>query len=111
MIDLPFNPDTIGADTMLARYLQADPARVPVLKTICDLLDDDGRVGDRARAYVVPNPFRRAVLRGSLIALGIPLPSWAYSNAAAEAANRRFIDAYRTRHADAPAQPYQSKEQ
>lgn len=97
MIDLPFDPDDLG-DTMLARYLRADPARVRVLKIICDTLDDDGRIGDRARYYVVRNPFRRAVLRGTLIALSIPLPSWACENAAAGAANREFIAHYRHGH-------------
>lgn len=103
MIGLPFNPDAIGADTMLARYLRADPARVRVLKIICDTLDDDGRVGDRARYYIVRKAYRRGVLRGSLNALGIPLPSWAHENAQAGAANRDFIDAYRTRHERARA--------
>lgn len=96
MIDLPFNPDAIG-DAMLARYLRADSARVRVLKIICDTLDDDGRVGDRARYYIVRKAYRRGVLRGTLNALGIPLPSWAHENAQAGAANRDFIDAYRTR--------------
>jgi hypothetical protein len=98
MIDLPLNPDNIGADTMLARYLRADPARVKVLKIICDTLDDDGRVGDRSRYYVVRNPFRRDVLRGTLAALGIPIPSWACVNPAAKVANLEFMARYRAAH-------------
>ena len=94
MIDLPFNPANIGEDTMLGRFLQDNPERIPVLKTICSLLDDDGRVGDRARYYIVLNNFRRAVFRGTLAALGIPVPSWAYSNRAAALASRKFTDAY-----------------
>ena len=79
---------------MLGRFLQDNPERIPVLKTICSLLDDDGRVGDRARYYIVLNNFRRAVFRGTLAALGIPVPSWAYSNRAAALASRKFTDAY-----------------
>jgi len=94
MIDLPFNPDDLG-DTMLARYLRADPGRLPVLKSICTRLDDNGRVGDRARYYVIRDGFRRAVLRGVLICEAIPLPSWLYETPEAGAANRDFLDRYR----------------
>ena len=98
MIDLPFNPDDFGDDTMLGRYLRADPARVHVLNIICETLDDDGRVGDRSRHYIARNPFRRAVLRGTLTALGIPLPSWALESATAKAANGEFMARYRAAH-------------
>lgn len=98
MIDLPFNPDAFGDDTRLGRYLRADPARIHVLSIICDTLDDDGRVGDRARYYVARNPFRREVLRQTLRALAIPLPSWLYRDSIAAAANREFIARYRHGH-------------
>jgi hypothetical protein len=102
MIDLPFNPDDLG-DSILARYLRADPRRVFVMQTICGLLDEDGRVGDRCRFYVVRSAYRRAVLRGILIAEGIKLPSWAYENREAAAANRDFVQRYREQYNDTPA--------
>jgi len=98
MIDLPFNPDAFGDDTRLGRYLRADPARVHVLQIICDTLDDDGRVGDRARYYVARNPFRREVLRKTLRALGIPLPSWLHRDGIAAAENKEFVARYRREH-------------
>lgn len=97
MIDLPFNPDDLG-DSILTSYLRADPSRTPVLAMICGLLDDDGKVGDRARFYIVRNAFRRAVLRGTLIAEGIKLPSWAHENPAAATANWIFVQDYRPRY-------------
>lgn len=93
----PFNLDELG-DTMLASYLRADPRRVPVLQSIMDRLDDDGAVGDLARYYVVRSSFRRAVLRGALIALGFKLPSWAMETREAADANRIFVEAYRPRY-------------
>ena len=97
MLDLPFDADTLG-DCILSRYLLADPARVAVLETICGLLDDDGAVGDRARYYVVRSPFRRAVLRGTLVAQGIKVPSWACETHAASTTNRCFIESYRDQY-------------
>jgi hypothetical protein len=97
MIDLPFNSDDLG-DSVLARYLRADPRRVSVLETICSLLDEDGRVGDRCRFYVVRSAYRRAVLRGTLIAEGIKLPSWACENREAATANRVFVRGYRDQY-------------
>jgi hypothetical protein len=94
MIDLPFNADALG-ECMLSSYLRADPGRLSVLKSIIHHLDDDGRVGDAARFYIVQNAYRRAVLRGVLIALNIKLPPWAYETAQAGAANRAFIQGYR----------------
>jgi|GEM_PF-6109528 len=97
MINLPFDPDDLG-DSILARYLRADPRRLTVLETICGLLDDDGRVGDKARFYIVRNAFRRAVLRGTLIAEGINLPSWAHENPAAAKANWHFVQGCRDQY-------------
>ncbi|MCE7796545.1 hypothetical protein LWE61_08210 [Sphingobium sufflavum] len=94
MLDLPFNPANLG-DTPLARYLAADHRRVPVLRRITELLDDDGRIGDRCRFYVVRNFFRRAILRGVLLTLNINLPSWLFENPKASADNKRFVYAYR----------------
>jgi hypothetical protein len=94
MTALPFTPGTPG-ETILATYLRSDPRRLPVVQSIMDRLDDDGAVGDRARYYVVRSTFRRAVLRGALIALGFKLPSWSVETPAAAAANRDFVASYR----------------
>lgn len=96
MTALPFIPTTPG-EAMLASYLQANPARLPVLQTIFDRLDPDGAVGDTARYYVVRSSFRRAVLRAALIALGFTLPSWTKETPAAAKANARFVADYRQR--------------
>lgn len=87
---LPDHPDRFVDDTILARYIRADPARIAVLNRILSLLDDDGRIGDDARLYIMKTALRRAVLRGVLIAEGIPLPRWAYETPEAAAANRQF---------------------
>lgn len=94
MTALPFTPGTPG-EHMLASYLRADPRRLPILQSIMLRLDDDGAVGDRARYYVVRSAFRRAVLRGVLIALGFPIPAWARETAGATKANGAFIASYR----------------
>ncbi|WP_029728742.1 hypothetical protein [Sphingomonas sp. UNC305MFCol5.2] len=96
MIELPFTPTTPG-EAMLATYLRGKPGRLPVLQSIIDRLDPDGAVGDRARYYIVRSNFRRAVLRGALIALGFTLPSWSKETAAAAEANARFVADYRQR--------------
>jgi len=96
MTDLP-SPAAF-ADSILASFLRADPGRLSVLKSIIHHLDDDGRVGDAARFYIVQNAYRRAVLRGTLIAVGIKLPSWACENPAASLRNREFIHAYREQY-------------
>lgn len=97
MIDLPFNPDALG-DCALARYLNGHPSRTPVLQSILRMLDDDGRVGDKARYYVVRNNFRREVLRRTLGAFGIPSPTWLYESASAAEANRHFVAGYRDQY-------------
>jgi hypothetical protein len=66
-----------------------------VLQSVVDRLDKDGRVGDIARYYVIRSPFRRAVFRGSLIALGMTLPTWSKETPAAAADNRAFVAAFR----------------
>ena len=75
---------------MLAAYLRGNPHRLPVLQAIMDRLDDDGAVGDTARYYIIASHFRRAVLRGVLIALGFKLPSWSMETAEAHAVNASF---------------------
>ena len=85
---------------MLASFLRANPNRLPVLRSILSRLDDDGAVGDRARYYVVRHSFRRAVLRGALIALGFKLPTWTHETPAAAAANRLFIEAFRGQYSE-----------
>ena len=69
--------------------------RLPVLRAIIDRLDDDGSVGDTARYYVVRSAFRRAVLRGALIALAFKLPTWTKETPEAAEANRLFVARYR----------------
>lgn len=80
---------------MLASFLRDDPNRLPVLRSIIDRLDADGAVGDRARFYIIRSAYRRAVLRGALLALGFKLPTWTHETPAAAAANRQFVEAFR----------------
>ncbi len=94
MIQLPFHPDDLR-DGMLASYLAANPDRARVLITISEMLDADGRVGDRCRYYVSANEFRRSVLRGTLAALGIAIPGWLHESQRAYQTNAIFRAAYR----------------
>lgn len=92
MNGLFFDPATAG-DTMLARYLRADPARANVFNNICASLDHDGQLGDMARCYIIRNAFRRAVCRGTLAAVGVKLPAWTCETSAAADDNRQFLKA------------------
>lgn len=94
MNGIPFDPDNWGHG-VLAKYLHADPRRLPVYDKLLSLLDADGSVGDLARHYVVRSSYRRGILRAVLIALGFPPPSWAKEGPGPAAANRAFVQSYR----------------
>lgn len=78
-----------------AALLSADPSRRRLFRNIVSQLEPDGRLGDRARAYIVANHIRRGMLRTILSAIGHPFPAWAREGRAAERENADFLASYR----------------
>ena len=78
---------------LLAEYLSGRKDRAQTLGGVCRRLDPEGRISDTTRAHVVDNrrPFRRMVLRGAMIALGLRLPAWLYETPEVWAANRTWL--------------------
>ena len=90
---------------LLAQYLEGRNDRAKNLGRICSRLDPDGCITDEMRAHVVDDrqPFRRMVLRGAMIALGLPLPGWLYETEEVWAANKEWLAArVRTGGSSAP---------
>lgn len=73
---------------VLAEYLSRED-RARAFYGISIRLGISGRITATARAYVVDAryPFRRAVLRCVLVALGLSIPSWLHETPEATAAN------------------------
>lgn len=80
----------------LAEYLTGRNDRLSVFNGICERLDPQGCVTDETRAHVTDpsSPFRRMVLRGAMIALALPLPTWLHENEEASAANAQWRTQY-----------------
>ena len=93
MIYLPPSPVLGGAN--LVAYIAADPRRATVFGNIRSRLAAAAEIGDVARYYVARNPFRRAVLRGILLATHQRLPEWVKETREAAEANSQFISEYR----------------
>lgn len=87
---------------LLAEYLNGRKDRAQTLGGVCRRLDPDGRITDATRAHVVEDrrPFRRMVLRGAMIALGLPLPAWLYETAAVWTANRDWLAEFAAKRAE-----------
>lgn len=81
---------------LLREYLAGRNDRAEVLDAICNRLNAQGRITDETRAHVTDprRPFRRMVLRGAMIALGLRLPAWLYESDETHAANREWRAQY-----------------
>lgn len=81
---------------LLAEYLSTRKDCAQALGGVCNRLDPEGRITDETRFHVVDDrrPFRRMVLRGALLALGLKLPDWLHENEQARTANRDWRAAY-----------------